>query len=367
MHSYFYGLAADPLTKGHITIIKSLIKRLKEDETLHIMISNNDEKIYSAPAQDRLQILDDVVQDILLNKEVKGTVCTCIQNERMHYFLRKNFSNLRDEDITIVVGDDEFESLLRGEWVNAELLLQNFSFLVYSREGKDDWRRNPISTEINYKTVDLEVPDTSSTRARRLLLRDPGLHYDTAIKFLLTHQVFREIKKRALYKQNPPTYEQDQKAYLKTYEEMKEKNHWGEPSVTTDIVAFNGNKILLIRRGNYPYKNYWCLCGGFMDLTDPELKYTAARELKEETHLDIDANKFHQIKTYSHMFDPRMRIVDVAFEVRVSKKEMDSVSAGDDANEARWFSLDDLPPLGFHHRMIIEDWKQKRDGNNDYL
>ena len=76
MHSYFYGLAADPLTKGHITIIKNLIKRLKEDEILHIMISNNDEKIYSAPAQDRLQILDDVVKDILLNKDVKGTVST---------------------------------------------------------------------------------------------------------------------------------------------------------------------------------------------------------------------------------------------------------------------------------------------------
>lgn len=359
MHFYFYGLAADPLTKGHITIIKSLIKRLKEDETLHIMISNNDEKIYSAPAQDRLQILDDVVKDVLLNKEVKGTVSTCIQNERMHYFLRKNFSQLKDEDITIVVGDDEFESLLRGEWVNAELLLQNFSFLVFSRKGKDDWKRNPISTEIKYKTVDLEVPDTSSTRARRLLLRDPDLHYDEDIKFLLTHQVFREIKKRALYKQNPPTYEQDQKAYLKTYEEMKEKNHWGEPSVTTDIVAFNGNKILLIRRGNYPYKNYWALPGGFFEKTDADLSYGAARELGEETGIMLDPKDFEQIKAYGHDFDPRMKIVDIAFAVRVPKNKMADANGQDDAAEARWFDLGDLPRLAFHHADIINDWGNK--------
>lgn len=156
-------------------------------------------------------------------------------------------------------------------------------------------------------------------------------------------------------------YNEKEKEFLKEYAVKKEKNHWGEPSVTTDTVAYNGDKILLIRRGNYPYKNFWCCCGGFMDLTDVDLNFTAARELKEETSLDLDPNKFKQIKTYGHNFDPRMRIVDVAFEVRVPKKEMNKIKENDDAAEVRWFNINDLPKLGFHHEQIIKDWLNKRN------
>ena len=54
--TYLFGLAADPLTKGHIDIIKNVIKRIDAEDHLDILVSNTDEKIYRAPAIDRMQM-----------------------------------------------------------------------------------------------------------------------------------------------------------------------------------------------------------------------------------------------------------------------------------------------------------------------
>ena len=163
-------------------------------------------------------------------------------------------------------------------------------------------------------------------------------------------------KDNKLYKQNNLNYKAEEEAFIKQYKIDKQKNGWPEPSVTVDILAYNGNQVLLIRRGNFPYKWHFCLPGGFFDLSDEDLNHTAAREFREETTIDIAPEKFKQIKTYSHIFDPRLRIIDVAFAVRVNAKDMKKAIGSDDAIEAKWFDINDLPPLGFHHRQIIDDW-----------
>ena len=59
------------------------------------------------------------------------------------------------------------------------------------------------------------------------------------------------------------------------------------PALTADIVLFNLDKseVLLIKRGNDPYKDCWAFPGGFFDMTDRDIEHTAARELEEETSL----------------------------------------------------------------------------------
>ncbi|MBO7636242.1 MAG: NUDIX hydrolase, partial [Paludibacteraceae bacterium] len=60
------------------------------------------------------------------------------------------------------------------------------------------------------------------------------------------------------------------------------------PAVTTDCVifSFDGNdlKVLLIERGNEPYKGYWAFPGGFLNM-DENAEQGALRELQEETGL----------------------------------------------------------------------------------
>ena len=340
---YYYGGTFDPITKAHEAIIRKIKKEMRESDKLIIGIVQNDEKNYNVSVNDRLNM----VKKSLDAHEI------VIQDKRTYAYLDAHY---RGEKITICMGDDEWYSLCSGKWVNWDLLLKHYEFMVFNRENKNDEIMLPAG--INPNVTFLGAADTdgiSSTAVREILFKNPECHYSD-VRDYITHVVFRYIKDNELYFQNGNDYNEKEKEFLKEYAVKKEKNHWGEPSVTTDTVAYNGDKILLIRRGNYPYKNFWALPGGFFEKTDEDLNFGAQRELKEETGIDIDPKYFRQIKTYGHNFDPRMKIVDVAFSVRVNKKDMDKVKGLDDACDARWFQIDELPKLGFHHEQIINDF-----------
>ena len=85
---------------------------------------------------------------------------------------------------------------------------------------------------------------------------------------------------------------------------------------------------------------------------DETLEQAAARELEEETGLkDVDLRQF---KTFSQVDrDPRTRVVTTVFFGMVTL-EKSNTSGGDDAEKAEWFSVNDLPHLGFDHDQIIE-------------
>ena len=347
---YYYGGTFDPITKAHEAIIRKIKKEMRDSDKLIIGIVQNDEKNYNVSVNDRLNM----VKKSLDAHEI------VIQDKRTYAYLDAHY---RGEKITICMGDDEWYSLCSGKWVNWDLLLKHYEFMVFYREDNDKIYREDndeivLPAGINPNVTFLGAADTdgiSSTAVREIMFKNPECHYSD-VRDYITHVVFRYIKDNELYFQNGNDYNEKEKEFLKEYAVKKEKNHWGEPSVTTDTVAYNGDKILLIRRGNYPYKNFWALPGGFFEKTDEDLNFGAQRELKEETGIDIDPKYFRQIKTYGHNFDPRMKIVDVAFSVRVNKKDMDKVKGLDDACDARWFQIDELPKLGFHHEQIINDF-----------
>lgn len=341
---YYYGGTFDPITKAHEAIIRKIKKEMRDSDKLIIGIVQNDEKNYNVSVNDRMN---------MVKKSLKADEIV-IQDKRTYAYLKSHYHG---EKITICMGEDEWHSLCSGKWENWDLLLKYYEFLVFYREDKND--EIALPSDINPNVTFLSTEDTtdgiSSTAVREILFKNPECHYSD-VRDYITHVVFRYIKDNELYFQNGNDYIEKEKEFLKEYAVKKEKNHWGEPSVTTDTVAYNGDKILLIRRGNYPYKNYWCLPGGFFEKTDEDLNFGAQRELKEETGIDIDPKYFRQIKTYGHNFDPRMKIVDVAFSVRVSKKDMDKIKGLDDACDARWFQIDELPKLGFHHEQIINNF-----------
>lgn len=346
---YYYGGTFDPITKAHEAIIRRIKKEMRESDKLIIGIVQNDEKNYNVSVNDRLNM----VKKSLDAHEI------VIQDKRTYEYLDAHY---RGEKITICMGDDEWYALCSGKWVNWDLLLKCYEFFVFDREVHDREDKDDeivLPAGINPTVTFLGTGDTtdgiSSTAVREILFKNPECHYSD-VRDYITHVVFRYIKDNELYFQNGNDYNEKEKEFLKEYAVKKEKNHWGEPSVTTDTVAYNGDKILLIRRGNYPYKNFWALPGGFFEKTDEDLNFGAQRELKEETGIDIDPKYFRQIKTYGHNFDPRMKIVDVAFSVRVSKKDMNKVKGLDDACDARWFQIDELPKLAFHHEQIINDF-----------
>lgn len=130
--------------------------------------------------------------------------------------------------------------------------------------------------------------------------------------------------------------------------------NWPRPMVTADALVFavcGGRKsVLLIRRGNEPYKGLWAVPGGFVEM-DEELEAAAKRELFEETDIKgIDLKQMHTFGTIGR--DPRGRQITVVFTGTVDKEI--EPTAGDDAAEAKWFDINDLPKLAFDHDKVIE-------------
>jgi 8-oxo-dGTP diphosphatase len=120
-------------------------------------------------------------------------------------------------------------------------------------------------------------------------------------------------------------------------------------SATVDAVVMDQEKVLLIRRSNEPYKGYWALPGGYMDL-DETAGEACLRELKEETGLDARTMDF--IGEFSNPGRHPEQCISLSFLVSEWQNEP---KAGDDAAEAEWFSLDRLPPnIAFDHQKIIE-------------
>ncbi|WP_300491201.1 NUDIX hydrolase [Flavobacterium sp.] len=107
--------------------------------------------------------------------------------------------------------------------------------------------------------------------------------------------------------------------------------------------------ILLIKRANEPFKNDWALPGGFVD-QDEDLMDAAIRELFEETTIKID--HLEQIGAFGKPFrDPRSHVVSIAYFGIVPENTV--AVAADDAKEAAWFPIKELPKLAFDHQEIV--------------
>lgn len=126
------------------------------------------------------------------------------------------------------------------------------------------------------------------------------------------------------------------------------------PRLTVDGVIIADAKLLLIRRGRPPFKDTWALPGGFVEYGET-VETAVQREVREETGLTTSI--LGLVGVYSDPErDPRGHTVSVVFLLAI---EGGSPRGGDDAAEARWFSLEELPELAFDHAKIVRDATEK--------
>ena len=128
------------------------------------------------------------------------------------------------------------------------------------------------------------------------------------------------------------------------------------PALTVDALVYvNDNSIysvLLIQRGIEPFKGKWALPGGFVNM-DELLETACKRELEEETGLAVE--KMTQFKTFDGINrDPRHRTISVVFSTELPEKV--NVSGGDDAVNAKWFPVNNLPEMAFDHLEILGEF-----------
>ncbi|MFE7794844.1 NUDIX domain-containing protein [Streptomyces sp. NPDC057460] len=131
-------------------------------------------------------------------------------------------------------------------------------------------------------------------------------------------------------------------------------------AVTVDLAVFTVRDgrlhVLLVERGEDPYKGHWALPGGFV-LPRESAEDAARRELAEETGLTeatVSALHLEQLRTYSDPDrDPRMRVVSVAYTALIP--DLPEPRGGGDAANARWWDAGALGALAFDHDRILTD------------
>ena len=126
------------------------------------------------------------------------------------------------------------------------------------------------------------------------------------------------------------------------------------PAVTVDVIVFTIEagrlKVLLIRRGQYPFEGMWAMPGGFVNI-DESLKRAAWRELREET--GVRAGHLQQLGAFGRPDrDPRERVITVVYYAAIPFERL-AFRADSDASDAALFDVEDLPPLASDHNRII--------------
>lgn len=139
---------------------------------------------------------------------------------------------------------------------------------------------------------------------------------------------------------------------------------WPKADITVDCVLFGFNaeagrlEVVLIRRGEDPFKGRWALPGGFIEFGEGETAAQAARrEMEEETGVEIDY--LEQLATFDGPDrDPRGRVFSVAHYALVRSKDH-TTKSGSDALTADWVPVQDAVALpanevAFDHKLILK-------------
>ena len=126
--------------------------------------------------------------------------------------------------------------------------------------------------------------------------------------------------------------------------------------IAVDAIVFgyadNQLNVLLIKQKFGALKNQWALVGGFVK-DNETLNDAVNRELQEESGIKV--NYLEQLFTFGDNInrDPRFRVVSVAYFALVNSTNL-ILKADSDAEDAKWFPINELPNLAFDHKDILK-------------
>src|SRR6266705_6112829 len=130
---------------------------------------------------------------------------------------------------------------------------------------------------------------------------------------------------------------------------MTERSH---PAVTVDGLVLVDEKLVVIRRGNDPFRGMPALPGGFVELGETTVE-AVVREVREETGLETKILRL--IGVFSDPSrDPRGHTVTIAYALEAIGGRLE---VGSGASAIVLVGPDDPPRMAFDHNEIVRTWR----------
>ncbi|MCD4772750.1 MAG: NUDIX domain-containing protein [Bacteroidales bacterium] len=132
---------------------------------------------------------------------------------------------------------------------------------------------------------------------------------------------------------------------------------YDNPLPVVSSVLEKDRKILLVKRGNKPYKGMWCLPSGFAE-TGETIEAATLRELREETGIKAKITSLIDADSCTNYLYGDL--IFLSFEVEQTGGKLE---AGDDAIATKYFPIDKIPKLAFSsNTKAVEAYiKSKKD------
>jgi 8-oxo-dGTP diphosphatase len=116
------------------------------------------------------------------------------------------------------------------------------------------------------------------------------------------------------------------------------------PLPSVGAVVFNGDQVLLVRRGQEPSRGKWSIPGGVMELGET-VREAARREVMEECGVEIEAGDVIEVRDAIVPDEAgRIRFHYVLVDV-IARYASGELRVGSDVDDARWVSKEDI--VGF--------------------
>ena len=175
-----YPGSFDPVHKGHIHIVRYLLKKKIVDRVLIVPTGNYWEKQDLTPVEDRIKMLEIFANErILIEKEANELPYT-------YQLMRELKKRWPEDELFLVLGAD---NLLRfDQWKNYEELLE-FPFLLIRRSGIDVKKEMQRLKKTDYQLLPLREMDISSTYIREHFQN----YYE--VRGMIDIRVYRYLKK----------------------------------------------------------------------------------------------------------------------------------------------------------------------------
>ncbi len=127
--------------------------------------------------------------------------------------------------------------------------------------------------------------------------------------------------------------------------------YFADPKVAAAVLVEKDGRVLLVRRGNEPFRGLWTLPAGFVDAGEDPAR-AAERECFEETGLRVRTTRVLDI--FAGREHPRGADFVIVYRAEVLNG---TLRADDDADRVEWFSRSQLPPLAFRATQRALDIK----------